>query len=173
MVKQIQCAEGKIALVDNEDYPLLSRFTWSVVGGYPCFWHHIRFRGDGSTHIQMHKLVTGGFNTVDHIDRNKFNNQKKNLRPATAQQNGWNKGKNRANNKGKPCSSKYKGVMKIKGEWRVRIRITKRDVKPIQMVDGGPFKTELDAAKWYNKEIVKHRGKWAWINPLPKDEKTS
>lgn len=170
MVKEIQCAEGKIALVDDEDYPLLSRFTWSVVGTYPCFWHHIQRRADGSTHIQMHKLVTGGINLVDHIDGNRFNNQKSNLRPVTVQQNAWNKGKNKAGPHGKPCSSQYKGVMRIKDEWRVRIKTTMKGVKPAKFIDGGPFKNELEAAKFYNCHIVKLRGEYAWVNPLPDEQ---
>jgi hypothetical protein len=183
MVKEIQCAEGKIALVDDEDYPLLSRFTWSVVGTYPCFWHHIQRRANGSTHIQMHKLIMGGINLVDHKDGNHFNNQKDNLRPVTVQQNGWNSIKRNRTAGARPPSSQYKGVVKCIGVkervyWRVLIRLTAKGVKPEKYVRLGPFDKEIDAAKAYNEEIVKHRGEYARLNQIPnpiepKVEKTS
>lgn len=178
MVKEIQCAEGKIALVDDEDFPLLSRFTWSVVGTYPCFWHHIQRRANGSTHIQMHKLIMGGINLVDHKDGNHFNNQKDNLRPVTVQQNGWNSIKRTRTALGNAPSSPYKGVMKIRGEWRMQIKITAKGVKPAKFIRKGPFATEIEAAQSYNEEVVKIRGEYARLNQIPnpiepKVEKTS
>ena len=170
-MKEIICKNGERIKVDDEDYGFLSRFKWymgselnSKGGGYACCF--IYGRKNTRQQTFMHQLIMAGF-MCDHEDQDKSNNQKYNLRIATDQENGWNKGKNRAGPNGKPCTSQYKGVMKIKGQWVVRIKLTKKGVRPAKYTYGGPFKTELDGAKFYNREIVKLRGKWAWLNPIP------
>lgn len=177
MVKEIICKNGEVALCDDEDYPLLSRFTWYMgselrgeAGGYPCCF--IYGKKNTRKQIFMHQLVMSGF-MADHIDQNKMNNQRYNLRSATHQENGWNKGKPKGGRFGAP-SSQYKGVSKYltsKGEvrYRVIIKLTKKGEKPAKFVRLGSFRSELAAAIAYNAEVVKHRGKWAWVNPLPQD----
>lgn len=46
MVKEIVCKNGEICKCDDEDYPLLARFTWYMIGcaddekKYPsCYMH--------------------------------------------------------------------------------------------------------------------------------------
>ena len=51
--------------------------------------------------------------------------------------------------------------------FRVIIKLTKKGETPARFVRKGPYGTELEAAKAYNEEIVKHRGPFAWVNPLP------
>jgi len=68
--------------------------------------------------------------------------------------------------------SQYKGVAKYKnsaGEdlYRVIIKATAKGVAPAKYIRINGFKCEDDAARAYNKEIVKLRGKWAWLNPVP------
>jgi len=111
-MKQIVCKNGEVAMVDDEFYPLLSQHIWYMGsevtrGGYPCCFIY----GQKNTRKQifMHQLIVPSAVFVDHIDRNPLNNQKANLRPATWQENGWNKGPNKTRC-GKPCSSRYKGV---------------------------------------------------------------
>lgn len=172
-MKKIICKNGEVALCDDEDYPLLSRFTWYMgselkneKGGYPCCF--IYGKNNTRKQIFMHQLVMAGFMS-DHIDQDKMNSQKNNLRIATHQQNGWNVGKTRRCRHGVP-KSQYKGVSPYKTKsfdgWQVIIKLTKKDVKPAKHIRLGPFKTELEAAKAYNAEIVKHRGEWAWLNPI-------
>jgi hypothetical protein len=174
MVKEIVCTGGQIALCDDEDYPVLSRFTWQYTGPpdneYVRAWGNENPDTKGKTGHYMHKVVFGG-KSPDHINRNRLDNRKENLRAATSQENGWNKGKNKATSGGRPCSSKYKGVCRFKDDpyWTVSITTTKKGVKPAQYLRIGGFKTELEAAKRYNIEIVKLRGKWAWVNPLPEE----
>ena len=175
MTKEIICFGGEIALCDDEDYELLSRFKWSYNGSEGN--KYVRAGGDRKSGQQvgyyMHRLVCGG-KSPDHKNFNTLDNRKDNLRIATYQENGWNKGKNKATSGGRPCSSKYKGVCRFKGDsyWTVNITTTKKGVRPIQYIRIGGFKTELEAAKRYNIEIVKLRGKWAWVNPLPEDPTT-
>lgn len=73
-----------LAKVDDEDYPVLSRLNWYLSdGGYAITDCPVK-------HIKMHKLVTGpipNHAVIDHIDRNKLNNQKSNLRVVSQSNN--------------------------------------------------------------------------------------
>lgn len=164
------------ALVDDEDYPLLSRHKWYILfsGKRKRPYAFTRFYTEHDTKngktFLMHHMIMGTSSSIDHWNQNSLDNQKENLRAATYQQNGWNKGKAKACRHGKP-SSQYKGVSKYtntKGEtlWRVIIKLTKKDETPAKYLRINNFKTEEDAAKAYDREIVKLRGKWAVTNVL-------
>jgi hypothetical protein len=89
---------GKFTLVDDEDYPILSRINWTLTShGY------VRNRL-----FYMHSLIIGwprGVFVIDHKDHNKLNNQKNNLRPTTSSGNMANRLKTK--NK---CTSSLLGV---------------------------------------------------------------
>lgn len=162
--------------VDDGDFDLLSRHKWYImfVGSKKRPYAFTRFytghdKKNGKT-LLMHHMIMGTSGAVDHIDGDSLNNSKENLRVATYQENGWNKGKAKAGPHGE-FSSKYKGVSKYTKTdgtacWRVIIKLTKKGEKPAKFVRLGPFANEIDAAKAYNKEIVKHRPGFAWVNPL-------
>lgn len=161
------------ALCDDEDYPLLSRHCWyirSATSGVIYATTTLMANIGQRKLVYMHNMILPG-DGVDHVSRNKLDNQKDNLRKATYQQNGWNKGKNKST-RGKPPSSQYKGVVRCVGAkgnvyWRVIFKLSKKGEKPERIARLGPFATEIEAAKAYNEEVVKHRGEWAWLNPLP------
>jgi hypothetical protein len=173
MTKEIICKNGEVALCDDEDYALLVRFKWYMGseisrGGYPCCFMYGRM--NTRKQVFMHQLVMSGAIGVDHINHNKLDNRKENLRLVTHQQNGWNVGKRVRCRHGAP-KSQYKGVSPYKSAkfgdgWQVIIKLTKKNEKPARHVRLGPFKTEIEAAMAYNAEIVKHRGEYAWVNPV-------
>ncbi|MGG3470775.1 AP2 domain-containing protein [Neobacillus pocheonensis] len=156
-MKEIQLhgkyAEGKVALVSDEDYELLSKFNW-----------YVDSNGYAVIRVKMHQLVIdqAGIDRegliVDHINGNKLDNNRENLRVCTHQQNIFNK---------KPMtgSSKYKGVYwsKKQGKWVARIAVDKHK-KHI-----GYFVIEEDAAYAYNLYAHKLMGEFARPNVLPKD----
>lgn len=77
-------------LVDDEDYPLLSRFKWYVSdAGYAM----TQLRG--MKHIKMHHLVWGTINqpklVIDHLNNNRLDNRKSNLRLCSQKDNANNK----------------------------------------------------------------------------------
>ena len=92
--------------------PLLDRHTWYIMFSgkdkKPYAFIEIFSRTQGKRMLYMHHVVTGCYGQVDHID-DSLNNQFHNLRPATYQENGWNKGKPKRA-AGKPCTSRFKGV---------------------------------------------------------------
>lgn len=171
----IKCkGETLTVLVDAEDYDFLSRHVWHLTGAN-CFYAGTFFRSakaEGRQNIiLMHRMIMGGWAYIDHINGNCLDNRKCNLRIATHQENGWNKGKAKGGRFGK-FNSQYKGVSKHttangKVEWRVIIKTTAKGVRPAKFVRRGPFNSEIEAARVYNEEIVKLRGEFAWVNQIP------
>lgn len=98
---------------------------------------------------------------VDHINGDKLDNRRSNLRLATRSDNEANKKKRRTQGKGQPSSS-YKGVCKIidgrKKCWRASISHNHRQIAL------GCYFEEKDAAKAYNKAALKYFGEFACIN---------
>ncbi len=161
MVKEIRCYNGEIALCDDEDYPVLSRHKWSCFGkeGKKYVSTTITNIEGKYKNIYMHVMIMGCAKTIDHRDSNGLNNQKSNLRKATKSQNGGN-GRKMKLRKGKPTSSKYKGV-----HWATRAEkwraVIKCEGKVYQL---GSFNNEEDAAKAYDKAAKKLFGDFARVN---------
>jgi hypothetical protein len=93
---------------------------------------------------------------VDHIDRNKLNNNLDNLRLATKRQNQFNKTRQ------KNGTSVYKGVWydSVKGYWKASIRLEGKRVYI------GQFNTETEAAIAYDQMAIKEHGEFANLNIL-------
>lgn len=158
-------------MVDDEDYPFLSRFTWQQCGGgYAGVKWPTPTKGSFIL-LYIHKLIMATHGLVDHINGNKLDCRKENLRVATYRENGWNTRKRMVTCTGKPPSSLYKGVSRCiaadgRVYWRVIIKLSKKGEVPPQFARLGPFDTEIEAALAYNEEIVKHRGEWAVLNDI-------
>jgi hypothetical protein len=135
-----------IALIDEEDIPLVSKYNWwMTTNGYV----------ENKNSTLLHNLILS-CKMVDHIDGNKLDNRKSNLRKCTKAQNAVNS-KIRSTN-----TSGYRGLW-----WRDS---RKRWVARI-MVDGkhlwlGSFKKKTDAAKAYNDAAVKYFGEFARLNKI-------
>ena len=131
-MKEIKLTRGKVALVDDEDYEWLRQYSWYARGNKEDVCERgrekrLRNRLVAATTIKvplpngintylpmsMHRLVMKAKpnQLIDHIDGNPLNNQKSNLRFATNQQNSWN-ARGAKTFKGKPTSSRFKGVFK-------------------------------------------------------------
>lgn len=151
------------ALCDDEDYARLNKYKWRLnKRGYVCT--SVWFKGTGrGTVLLMHRLVymvPKGIDT-DHIDQNKANNQKANLRPVTRSQNMMNVTRTKTN-----ARSKYKGVSyldrpNLKKKWLAYIRL---DYK---MYYFGYHETEVEAAHVYNQVAEQLFGEYASLNDIP------
>lgn len=164
------------ALVDDEDYPVVSRHKWYILWSKElpyAFTKLYNESGKGKTFL-MHHLILGSSAQVDHENHNTLDARKENMRPATHQTNGWNKGK--PNWKGKKSTSRFKGVsyrpLRGKPRWLAYFKHVEegKHKSTGKYVWVGYYDTEIEAAKAYNEAIVKYRGSYAWVNPLPEDE---
>ena len=110
MSKHISLTKGAVAIVDDSDFDRLTRMgSWCLSSnGYAV--HYTKTNGQRKT-LYMHRLIMDAPYDlqVDHIDRNRLNNQCSNLRFATRSQNQANKNI-QINN-----TSAYKGVNWNKG----------------------------------------------------------
>ena len=115
----IPLTQGKVAIVDDEDYPSLSQFRWYAHRRNGIYYaaRNLPRKGSNPKQIQMHVAIMGA-RGVDHRDGDGLNNQKANLRWADAQQQAWNR-KRPVNNR-----SGVTGVGWQASEQRWRARIT-------------------------------------------------
>lgn len=103
-MKEIQLTQGRVALVDDEDYEFLNQFKWHADNHGHTFYaaRSLWINGKKVIHL-MHWYVMKG-KGVDHIKDGGLNNQKSNLRFC-------DKSKNAMNQKPRKVgTSKYKGV---------------------------------------------------------------
>ena len=111
-MKKVKLTRGKYALVDDEDFVRVSQHKWHCSGwGYP-----VRRRGDGKQFL--HRFIMGEpEQIVDHINGNKLDCRKSNLRLANYSLNGANRPVQRNNKCG------LKGVRKGQnGRWRAGVK---------------------------------------------------
>jgi len=166
-MKEIPLTQGRVALVDDEDYEWLNQWKWCAYKHRYTFYAHrcVWNKGKKIT-MKMHREILGLIlkdgKVGDHKDRNGLNNQKDNLRIVNNSLNGYNCKMQTSNTSG------YRGVNhceKQYGYWRVRIGVNR------QRIECGMFKNILDAAKVYDKAAIKYYGDNAILN-FPKRIKT-
>lgn len=139
-------------LVDDEDWHRLIKMpTWCITKkGYAQ-----------SSNKFMHRIIMNcsehdADNNVDHIDNNKINNQKSNLRklPKNDSLHAHNRRKQR-----NTCSSKYIGVSYIKTRRKWQMAITHLGKKTNKLFD-----TEEEAARFYDQKATELYGTNAKLN---------
>lgn len=150
--------QGKVALVDDADFNELSQQKWYVSPQGYAYCHLAEFRRGGKP-IFMHTTVAQvapGFDT-DHVNGDKLDNRRANLRQATRSQNNQN---SRPRIGG---LSDYKGVgfHRRSGYWYADIRANSKNKRI------GYFETERQAAVAYNQEAAKLFGEFACLNEIP------
>jgi hypothetical protein len=154
-MKEIPLSQGKVALVDNEDYESLVQFKWYAWYNQAGNWYAVRNRYEEGKPLReyMHQRVLET-NGTDHIDGNGLNNQRGNLRTATSGQNRMNQ-RVRSDNR-----SGYKGVTFIekRGKWRARIR---QEGKSVYL---GYFDSPIKAACAYDDAALRVFGAYSKLN---------
>ncbi len=119
-MKKIKLSKNKFALVDDSDFAWLSQWSWCVsTKGYAV-------RKQNGHNVTMHRLINNTpeeFQT-DHINRNKLDNRRSNLRTVTNSQNHFNIGLQVNNNSG--CAGVY--FDKQTKKWRVFIQVNNKRI---------------------------------------------
>lgn len=144
--------KGKCTIIDSEDLELLSKYSWNFgYHGYAVTTINKKFY---NLHQLLFKIPKGKM--IDHINHNKLDNRKSNLRICTNAQNQWNQ-KKKLNK-----ISKYKGVTfaKARNKWQVSFIHYKK------IIWGGRFDSEKKAAQRYNELVGKFRGEFALLNKI-------
>lgn len=155
-MKEVPITQGKVALVDDEDYERVVAHRWYAVKREHTYYVCRKFyKADGTRSTQaLHIFILNGATGIDHIDGNGLNNQKANLRICTSQEN------RRNTHKRKKMTSKYKGVSWNGADrvWRVFIY---DNYKQVYL---GRFNDEVEAAKAYDAKAQELFGEFANLN---------
>ena len=164
MSKEIQLTQGKVAIVDDENYDWLNQWKWQATKSRNTYYAVRQvYLGGGRknskyVHLKMHRvilgLIEGDGKITDHRDDNGLNNKIANLRICNFSQNLRNQ-KPRKN-----CSSQYKGVYwrKNRQRWIVEIKINGK------LKRFGSFKNEIEAARCYDQKAKELFGEFARTN---------
>lgn len=157
---EIPLTQGKVTLVDKEDYEFLSQWKWFArKNGINWYASRQSKKDDGSPKtINMHSIILNppkGME-IDHINGDGLDNRRSNLRLCF-------KFQNQRNSKLRLCSSSgYKGVSfsKDRKKWRADIRIHGK------LKNLGFFLSKEEAAIAYNKAAIKEFGEFAKLNEV-------
>lgn len=154
-MKIIKLTKGKQAIVDDEHYDLLNQWKWCYNGDYA-------YRQENNKGILMHRFLLnakkGEF--CDHINRDKLDNRKLNIRICSKAENQQNQPVR------SDSSTGYKGVTpwprgKVR-RWKAYIGINNR-VNSL-----GYYETKEEAAYVYDQAALQLYGDYASLNLINK-----
>ena len=153
-MKKINISTNKhpftFALVDNKDYEYINKWKWHYANGYAA-----RVEKGKNRKIYMHRVINKTDNNLltDHINHNRLDNRRLNLRNCDHKLNTINRGSYYSYS-----DSRYKGVYRVGNKWCASIKY-KNIIKDI-----GRYDYESIAALSYNMYAKKYYGKNAILN---------
>ena len=133
--KEVTLTTGETVLVDAEDFDFLNQWRWKLhKEGYA-------YRNQRGPNLYMHRVIAGAEKggEVDHINRNKLDNRKENLRIVSHSVNTHNR---------TDAAGYYKPTGRNK--WRARIYVNN------ETVSLGSFDTEEDAKAAYQEAKIRY-----------------
>lgn len=143
----LELTKGYFTIVDEADWDVVNKYSWSyqIPGGYPAA--QVNYKK-----IKLHQYLTE-YPMTDHVNGNKLDNRRCNLRECTKSQNSINSGS-------RGGASRFRGVSLARGRWRARL---KHDGKYLSL---GQFSTEEEAAEAYNQGALEYHGEFARLNQI-------
>ena len=161
-MKTIELTQGKMAMVDDEDFEWLNQFKWHAAqrsGGLI----YAQGQVDGK-HQLMHRVImtTKSGQEIDHINGDGLDNRRDNMRVCSHQQNLANSKISKTNKSG------YKGVhlMKVSHNsprpWRAQILVDG------EIISLGSFSSPVEAAIAHDLAAIEFNGLFARLN-FPKE----
>lgn len=157
----VPLSRGLFALVSPDDLDRVSAFRWRASSpdrngrSYAQRTHHTGPRSQRKTSVVlMHRLIleapTGVL--VDHINGDRLDNRRENLRLTDHRGNARNRGLHRNNTSG------FKGVIFYGGRWYAQIKVDRRNRGL------GGYSAPEDAARAYDRAALHHYGEFASLN---------
>jgi hypothetical protein len=148
-LKHITLTKGKYAIVDAADFEELNKYKWhalEVAGGYYAARH------EKGKIILMHRQIMQpppGM-VVDHVDGNRANNSRENLRICTQRQNLCNRAPH--------SKSGFKGVTPHRDKWDAKLGFKGKTYR------AGVFADPVEAARARDRLAIQVVGEYAWLN---------
>lgn len=157
-MKTIQLTKGKVALVDDANFEWLNRWPWHC-SHYGYAARRMTIAEDPTRRmVWMHRLIdsTPEGMMTDHINQDKLDNRRSNLRSCTKQTNAVNS-KTRADN-----TSGYRGVTwdKIRRKWVAQLHVMGKSMNL------GGYSDKKQAALAYNQAALNQYGEFANLNEV-------
>ena len=157
MSRRLRLSKGQTTLIDDEDYPLLTRYKWHLTAN-GAVQGSIPTGRRGSKHILMHRMIMNAPPNVqvDHKNGDRLDNRKENLRLCNNAENNRNVGLR----KKKGRTSPYKGVSWCKNtnKWRAGITLNYR------WIHLGRFIDPKEAALAYDNAAMLYFGEFSRTN---------
>lgn len=156
MARTIPLTQGRVAVVDDEDFEWLSQWKWRLHAGRYASRKRRRADGPGSDVVLMHREILGtpeGLDT-DHINRDGLDNRRANLRACTRGENNLNRRTRKVTRSG------LMGVDRSENGRRWTARVTRDRV--VETV--GVYDCRLAAAAARDARAVELHGEFAQLN---------
>lgn len=156
-MKEIKLTQGKVAIVDDEDYETVNAHKWCAFSAWNTFYitRCVPLPNGTTTSERMHRVILARKlgrpllrdEYTDHVNGDGLDNRRQNLRLATNAQNQRNCHRRKAN-----PTSRFLGVYWAARDkrWAARIQVNRRGVNL------GYYTTEFDAVLAREEYIVAH-----------------
>jgi hypothetical protein len=139
---------GEVTVIDDDDYPLVAAYRWRL----NCDGYAVTHRMVGSRveTVFMHRIINGTpeGKITDHIDRDKLNNRRKNLRTADHSMNSLNSKPHSRNRSG------FRGVSRVGNRWRAVLTLNGRQEHL------GYFDEPVEASRAYESRVAEVVSPW-------------
>lgn len=155
---EIKLTKGLYAIVDDEDFEMLNQYKWHSNVGYAAR----TIKANPKKTVLMHRFIINApkGTCVDHINTNKLDNRKANLRLADKSKNSMNRVVSNYSTTGFKGVHFYKAYKKYKKPYQAYITANKK------RINLGYFETAVDAAKAYNEAALIYHGEFARLNDV-------